>query len=477
MRRTAPLLALALSIAILSSCAPRQSVPTLPPVLDGEGLVVGRFYVAGLSRMENASIEFSGLTLPSGLVEGYVAAALPPGKHTLKRLKAQGHLLAARVVEEAPLAQPAGGYRVPTYIYVPGQTIQYTTLAVDREFVVEAGRVTNLGLMAYFPEPKATPPADGKGRSYHVANLDNGAEALAFLDANYPDLMATIKNREIIRAPATYVTAADLPKVRRAIAFHEQNGPHVVAGADRLFVYGRAGTIVSLRPDPARKDQPLVDILDTGTLADVVGGVRRGDQVAFLTSDARVLTWSAAGVSRSELPVRSQPIALEAVGERGLLAVDNRLRLFTAPSPEGPWTASLAHLSKTPRSDVDTAAAGSWTYLSVGTKGALQDVVAFKEGMAEPQPVAPPQYTVAEEQQGWRLLIGRPAGLFVLYFGGGRSFFFRPSDTLDWRLRNLPDAGCKPPRIDATGKELLVECGKAKYRSTDSGQSWSSPTT
>ena len=455
----------------------KSSIPELPKALDPEeGLLVARLYVPGLSALENASIDVDGSLRASAMSDGYIAIPLRAGEHTLVKVRAAGHLL-GQVVEREAAVRPARGAAAPSYIYIPGSTTQvhYTTLSIDRKFRVEPGRITNLGLLVYLPvvdKGDTKRAATSESRQFNVVVVDNGAETRAFLETNYPELVASLRSRDLVLAPGKYLAADKLPELRRAIAFHESRGPHVVASEATAVVYGKAGTLVALNKGKADGAQTSVQILDPGTLADVLGGVRSGDRFTFVTSDGQVLTWEGGAVGRAALPSRSQPVGIWAVGARGLVVVDNRMRIFTSKEPGASWEEFVGRIIDTPRNDIAVASDGEGAYISLGTKDAPRGLSYLRAGAAAPASIPPPLPELGGS--GPFSMVARRAGLFVLY--GSESFLFLRKADQRWIAQKKPVAeGCKSMRIDDEGKEIVVECGGAAYRSADSGATWVKP--
>jgi hypothetical protein len=430
-----------------------------------------------MQGVENASIDLDGSLHASAMRDGYIAIPLPAGDHTLRKLRAEGHLLRGRVVEqEAPFRLARGG-AAPTYVYVPGtsRTIQYTTLSVDRSFRIEPGRITNLGLLVYLPvaDPPGTSRATtGESRRFNTVAVDNSAETAAFLETNYPALHGSLQNRALVLAPAKYLAPEKLRDLRRAIAFHESRGPHVVGSDTTAVVYGRAGTLVALSKGKTDSAPPTVQVLETNTLADVVGGVRSGERYTFVTSDGKVLSWEGGAVGQAPLPSRTQPVGIYAVGARGLMVIDNRMRIFSAREPGAPWLEYAAAMSSTPRNDVSVASDAEGAYICVGNRDLPRSLSYLRAGASAPDGIPPPLPELGGE--GPFRMVARRSGLFVLY--DAQAFLFLRKADLRWSVRKKPAAeGCKSMRIDDEGTELVVECGGATYRSPDGGVSWIRP--
>src|SRR5712692_4798404 len=136
---------------VLQGCVTTSSIPELPSSLGEDGLLVARLYVPGSAAWQNGSINIDGKLYGANLRDGYIAIALRPGDHNFVQLRVEGLHLSSYQSQESDIQKVAGRvgvYRAPTYYYTPGSsyTVYYTTLAVNRRFTIEAGKLTNLGL-------------------------------------------------------------------------------------------------------------------------------------------------------------------------------------------------------------------------------------------------------------------------------------------------------------------------------------------
>jgi hypothetical protein len=464
-----------LLFATFGGCATRQSLPELPTALEGKGLLVARLYVLGLHSMENASINIDGKSMSSSLRDGYIAVALEPGEHKLNQIRAEGQLLSRNMIEEESPMRLAKGGSAPTYIYIPGSsyTVHYTTLAVDRTFRIEPGKVTNLGLIVYLPvlnDPNIKKATVNSSREFRVFALDNNVETNAFLETNYPDLVRSLTSREITLAPAKYLDSKNLSGLRQAIAYYENRGPNVLASPTKTVVYGRAGTIVALNRESMGIKQPAVEVLDTGTLADIVGGVRNGEQFTFLTSDAKLLFWDGHKITQTPLPYRVHPVRLHSLGERGLIVVDNHLRILTAQNPNDEWINYEGVMTKMPRNDVNIATEKSGAYISIGNRGVPENIYFIPAGESVPKSIGTPEKRLAVSSIDMPFLVARESGLFILY--NKPSFYFRSNRSQSWELYSQPQGKCKPMKIDSEGRNLAIECDGINYQSNNSGATW-----
>lgn len=474
--------ALIVLIAGLSGCANKHALPKLPSEIDEDGLMVARLCVLGLRSIENASITINGKPYPKAMRNGHIAIALEPGTYKLESIRAEGLLLGAAPVEASSSIHPAKrGGRTTTYYYVPSRPtpVTYTTLAINREFRVEAGRVTNLGLMVYVPiadDPTKARVLENanKSRDYRVFTLDNSAEMGAFLSTNFPNLAMQLAGRETILAPGKYVEGKAIPALRRAIAALEGNGPNrVVTPEGSIMVFGRAGTIATLGTGPTGKPR-VTEVLDTGTLSDVVGGAWVGERYRFLTSDAQLLHWDGERLSKTTFPYPVQPVLMKAFGDRGLLVVDNRMNIMTNNDADGPWTRHERTATKEARLDIQAVGDEDGIYVVLGTRGMPEAIYHIDADDGKGPVDIPTPFNEALFSQGdVSYVVARESGLFLL--SGRASFYFWSKATRSWSVRAKPAGKCQAMKFAAQGEEISVSCDGIDYRSADGGVSWRVP--
>lgn len=466
-----------LLLTTLQGCVTKQSLPELPSTLGDNGLLVARLYVLGMRGMEDASINIDGKLMPSSLRDGYIAVSLAPGEHKLSQIQAAGQLLSANIVEDNPPIRRVRGGGGPAFIYIPGgsYTVHYTTLSIDRSFHIEPGKVTNLGLIVYLPvmeDPDRKRATVNNSREFRVVALDNSAEINTFLETNYPELVGSLKTRDIILAPGRYLEAKHLPDLRRAIAFHESRGTQVLSSPTKNIVYGRAGTIVAIDKQPGADSRKL-EILDTGTLADIVGAAWNGTQFIFMTSDAKLLSWDGQTISQTTLPYRVHPVHMRSLGEVGLVAVDNHLRILSARQYGNQWVNYEGAMIKNARSDVTIASDGAGVYISLGNRGFPEALYYLKAGESLPKAITGPEPRPAISSADYHVVVAREAGLFVVF--NRPDYYFWSKAKQRWDAYSRPAGNCKPMKIDDQGLNVVVECDGVEYRSSNSGGTWTKP--
>ncbi len=480
MRGLSRRLCAAVLVALLAACANNASVPDIPARLyDDKGLLVARLYVPGTLAWENAQVNIDGTLYNSSVRDGYVGIALKPGEHNFVQLRIQGRHLSRLdpAEEESPFrlvrGGGGGGYRAPTYIYTPGATtvVWYTTLSVNRKFVVESGKVTNLGLMVYLPAPPSAGAPSTDGKRFVVINVDNTAEMKMYLETNYPELMATIAERTPKLAPARYLEAQRLKDLRRLIAANEVKTGKLVENSTTAVAYGDAGTLVMMKR-AADKKIAGIEVLDTGTLADIVDAVKDEERLLFLTSEGKLLSLESGKLSAAGVPFKVHAVRLAVFRDGSLAIIDNHMRVLRSHDHGITWTRHEEGMIDSARNDMSIAGDVDDIYVTLGLTGMPARILNVRAADAPPRLIEPPAPTAGTKGiTGQARVSVRDSGLFMQF--AGRDFFFRPAATGKWQQQSLPGELCKPIVFDDAGRRLSIECNGVRYRSDDSGKSWS----
>jgi hypothetical protein len=471
-------------LILLQGCVTTSSIPELPSTLGEDGLLVARLYVPGSAAWQNASINIDGKLHGANLRDGYIAIALRPGDHNFVQLRVEGLHLSSYQSQESDIQKVARGfvYRAPTYYYSPGSsyTVYYTTLTVNRRFTIEAGKITNLGLTVYLPVPEdrdkknAEDPIKkdstvGKSKQYYTTILDNSAEMGRYLEVNYPNLMASVKDRAITLAPGNYLDAKKLPELRRFIASHEAKGRKFIKTATLSAVYGDAGTVVTFKPGADGKITNL-QVLDTGTFADIVDARIDGERFIFLTAEAKLLVLDQGKLTQVKVPFPVHPSRLASLGNGGVAIVDNRMRILTSYDLGNNWTNYDGAMIEKPRSDIGLVSYGQGAYVYLGNRGIPSAILYLAPNEPTPRAINPPEYKQGVSNS-YNTVIVREAGLFIVYYNE-REFFFRSHTGQKWGMHSKPSPKCKAMDFDATGLNLKTECEGTKYESSNSGLTW-----
>jgi hypothetical protein len=450
----------------VQGCVSTSSVPELPDTLGENGLLVSKIYMPGSYRWGNSQVTIDGQIHNASMRDGYLVLSLAPGEYTLQNLRTQGwDEKVSRLSDSSPIVPvKGGGYSAPSYYYVPGSTTYYTTLPVNQKFKIETGKITSLGMYVFLVDQKDP-------KKFFTIQLDNSKEMRYYLDANYPKLMGNLTDRNLALAPGKYIDATRLPSVRQVIAAKEYRSGHFIRSRDLIVAYGNAGTIVVLRPDNTKKDAPpKVEILNTGTVADINDVQFQGEHLNFLTADGQILIFDNTMLSRQTIPYRVQPLHFRYVGEHGIVVVDNRRRLLTSNNNGQSWSQYEGELLEKPSNASNLTAVRDGVYL-YSTDGVPKSI-SF-HGYNPPTHVklsvpiehgSIPSYTYSR-------LVATDAGLFIDYIGA-RDFHFKPTGQNDWQLRSTPAEKCERIVYEPSGRVLNVMCEKIGYRSNDGGQNW-----
>ncbi len=472
MRRRFHVMVFLLLLAALQACTTSSPIPDLPATLGGKGLLVARLYVPGSSAWNNARINIDGKLYGSNLRDGYVAIALDPGEHNFVQLRVEGQRLSNYEPQDPALRKVRGG-GAPTYYYVPGgtTTIYYTTLSVGRRFTIEADQITNLGLIVYLSadDPTKQRATTGDSKEYRVVPLDNSAEISYYLETNYPALMATLKERSPKLAPGSYLDSKRLPELRRFIAIQESRGAKFIKNETASALYGDAGTLAVSRTGADGKR--TVEVLDTGTLANIVDARRDGERMIFLTSDAKLLTLENGRLAQTSVPYRIHPVRLSSLGNDSVAIVDNRMSILISQDRGKTWSKYDGAMIEKPRNDIGLVADGQGAYVYLGNRGIPSSILYLRSGAATPQVINTPQYRQSVNTTSYNTVIAREAGLFIIY--NERDFYFWSRKSHRWELHSKPAFKCKAIGFDASGFDLTVECDGTTYESGNSGLTWS----
>jgi hypothetical protein len=171
-----------------------------------------------------------------------------------------------------------------SYIKVVPQGVSYATetitLPINRKFRVEAGKVTNLGLILVASDQK------NKDR-FFTFTLDNMSSARRYFRESYPALSATLKDDDFLLAPGRYQPAANVPQLRRMIATDKVLRNDLVLDQDtkNRLVVGPAGLVGEYVIHGGRAVD--IRIFDTNTLANVVSATSLGNRYLIAMSDGQ----------------------------------------------------------------------------------------------------------------------------------------------------------------------------------------------
>jgi hypothetical protein len=466
--RSLPALLLAV---FLQACGTASSIPELPDqLLNEEGILVARVYMPGNQVWQNSRVTIDGHTWNMSLRDGYLAVPLRPGSHTLNSLRVEGWQSVSNGfddVEVRTVKGGGGGYRPPIYTYTPGSTVYYTTLPVNRVFTIETGIITNLGMLTFLVDD-----SDKEKKKFFTIATDNSADMRRFLEANYPKLMSTIDSSKIKLDPAKYLDPKKLPELRRTISAREALSGRVIPYGRDMLSYGGLGSITVFKMGPDGKFSGA-DVLDTGTMADVVDVRVDGNRATFLTSDATLLYLDDGKLERRPLPFNRHTVRMHRFGSSGLAVIDNRLRISTSNDLGRSWKDYTGAQIETPSGAIGVANGKAGFYVFSPNRGSPTSVI-YRPNDSDNYRLfsTPTRGTIPSHVTG--RLVERPEGLYLVYWGN-QSFHVLQNGRPLWFLHNKPDRTCKELMFDDAKNTLRTKCDSGTYESNDTGATWVGP--
>src|SRR5262249_23202262 len=291
-------------------------------------------------------------------------------------------------------------------------------------------------------DPQKQRAAVDQTRQYYAIPVDNSAEIGYYLQTNHSTLLATLKDPTPKLAAATYLPAQKLPELRKAIASVESQHGKFINTESVSAAYGDAGTLVVIQKNAGEK--PLVNVLDTGTLANIVDARRYGERLFFLTSTAKILVVDRGTIGEIDLPDHLQTVQLAVFSDDNLMVVDNRRRILISQDRGRTWAKHDGAMLEQPRSAIRWAADEEGGYIYTGSRGVPSSILYMASGASAPKAISTPQYR-GESSRGPMIVVARRAGLFIL--SNERDFYFRPRASERWERYSKPGVECKPMGI------------------------------
>ncbi len=167
------ILGFVLTLAAPMAQAAKVKLKKLPDSLDRHGLVVLQL---GPTQWNNATVALSP-GKNSSAHDGFFIEKLKPGKYTLDSV--------TRVT--------GGGSS--SFMGTTVTTTNYARLPIQREFTVEAGKITHLGLLYLVHQPGKT---NEDGAQVFILPFSNPGPEQGYLQKYYPDLFATLSPDDVI---------------------------------------------------------------------------------------------------------------------------------------------------------------------------------------------------------------------------------------------------------------------------------------
>ncbi len=456
-----PVIALVAVIAVSLSptvVAEKVKLKPLPDKLGNDGLVI--MQIAPYAKWRDAEVRFSDGS-KGRAYDGFFVRKLRPGKYTIESVKR------------------ASGYSSD----VVSQTTYYSILRVDREFEVQAGKVTHLGLQYLLENPEN----DGRteGGEFFALAFDNKGSEHAFLSEYYPRLADNLSPNDVIADPHDYdndklpmirevvvqLALADAVKARKnGSAIEGLRGSNAIEITESTYIVGDLGLIARAGTD----GKPQYFALDSvDRVAQVQGSrdnpwfyTRAGDLYRLAGDDIEKVTTK----PRSFLPSNGVMLSDNAI------ALSDRQFSFLISIDNGQsWKQSDVMAMKA-RQSVDTRfnvgidnvfAIVDDRAVILGSSGvaAIDKATGVVSEFELPKSIAKNVHTLLETR----------AGMFAATLNPNWSarLYHRPVGSDEWEKNRIAKTWyCKVGTADASGEELTAECHGTKMISRDYGKTW-----
>jgi hypothetical protein len=441
--RNIRLLLVALIAIGINGCA--TSGLTIPENLGQSGLLVGDVSTKSVVYEAFTTPVINGKIYKGGLRDGRrLVVPLPPGEYTLESL----------------FSSSGGGMASPSVSVTSTQT-----LPLGRKFTIEAGRVTNAGLIVLLPkkdEPK----------KYTIYLADNTSEIAGYLQAEFPKLYGSLSDRNIKLAPGRYLPKEQLPALRSEIAANSFSRKLDYEKLTARFATGDAGTLARIERDQQGRAQ-RIQLVDTGTLE------RLWDEGCGVTDDraacivgSKLSVWTAQGRVDRLLPAGfGSSRGMYIFKNMGVVIVDDHLNFYTSLDNAVTWK---KYLGVARDDSIESTLA---VHFSAGTSGfyaRLPDKVIllfanYTNGDFRKLEIPKSVDFMAQVTEVTSGVIIGPE----LTFMQDARLAFGNFNNSSWEVRKIPAKSCMGLIADdPSGRRLRVQCSTKFLRSEDAGRTW-----
>ncbi len=436
----------------LTACVTPIIIPTATD-LDTKGLLIGKvkLHKAGsgelLYRYEQNStspnfsysiyqggVKISGKNYAYQLIDNYIRVLVPPGKYELEEI---------------------------SRVYYSGRT----KYPVKRSFTIEAGKVTNLGLMlALFEEGELSDV-------FRALFIDNSNDMRGYLNKEYPDIAARLADTEFIMPEIVYLDAKQVEALRIHMIRKLPN--------DRLnkrFVYTSAGTIGLLLRN-AKGQITNIKWFDLGTYNDVGGCLQTVSRFACIVPDSDSVKHLYVNdgynlVKRNMPVVTKKRMWYYLVGKSDIVFVDHDFAIHTSYNNGKTWTLDTSLKRELPHGD----------FSSVSINYGKQGYYLFSSG-----PDRTLAYRAYDGKEYTRLV--SPPGILNIssiyetdrgIFTGARhtgrhtsTIFFLPKNLDTWARYKIPSPACEKIKVlDHASAKIAAYCSNKIYLTENQGTTW-----
>ena len=445
-------------LLLLASCAgPGAPAPgavqvvrvAKQPAFDAreQGLVVGA--IAGRSVAANyherlwflrAVVKIGGVDYVGAINDGYLVLPLKAGEYELQAVQTQQH---------------------------PSDK-SLTSYPITIKFRVQAGRATNLGLIAM------TTAAGGEGK-FHRLVVDNTADVTAHLKREQPAIFDALDPQApvVATAGAAFAKAQDIEKLRRDIA-RDAFG-RTDADPSAGYTFGEAGTIAKAVRDSQQRVLGF-EALATKPLARMFSCAGQSERFVCTSVEPALYVVHGTTIDRIPVPAASRNWWVDAYASAGIVLVDENMSIFRSRDDGRSWTkaswfAVKQPLAATTRIKAYNGKSGLYLY-SIDKIDPLAPAALYS-------PYDSDSYTRVElpDLAVWDSLIEISDGLAVgPAFSAAKDhslIYVRSRASNRWGERQLPDINCQDLQRPGAGNDITVRCSKKRYRSYDQGQTWS----
>lgn len=459
MTRMFRIAALIIASVTLGGCA-APVVFSVPDKLTTRGLMVAQIYSADyVDAMDGTPIVDNKLYIGSQN-EGIVVLELSPGEHIFNAIERVNNSMSV------PLA--SGGSLTLT---------DASNFKIERKFRIEAGRVTNLGMILI-----GSP--DGTGALPTVRYLDNTRDIRSTIASAFPTLHASLGNQEFL-ANGPFEGADAIQDLRVAALSKRFNSglwqaEHPTAG----YVGGAFGAMARIARNGAGASMQFVG---ADSLRDFSNCSVSASQAACVISDSEFLFVDSAKTAVRHAPAGVNTNSIHVVNERDLVIIDNAMNFHSSSDQGATWT----QLSNVPLQE--PIAAGFYLRDNKNAFGMAAgkdrdyfysiDVDADRTALASlskdgaitrlPQPKGAKYLHSAKETD---------AGLFVVSLWTGKLWLLPPGGST-WQNLKLPQSYCSQVAFgERSEARIEINCTQSSFGRTadnviwaskDGGQNWS----
>jgi len=440
-------------IVVLSGCIATQRT-IKPELMNENGLVVARFTTNQIGGLVfNANAKINGRIYAGAVENSRLMLQLKPGKYTLESVSSRSR-------GQSVLSMGMNFRKYTT-----------TTTRIAKEFDVQAGRVTNIGVIVVYL-------MDKEGKKGKIFYVNNDRDAQSWLLNKYPAVHAQLESNDFIPSKAKYLTMAQIQKLRYHLIAKEINenkrfGWKLKEQRKGQYAASILGTLCKFKKNSTGKITNI-ELIETGTFerietvastsnrfACIVPNTGAG-QVLFITENNKIVRKPVSNIKNIS--------GLTLFGDAGVILTNKSLFIQTSVDNGSSWedyaeSVLEKDLPKYERVQVTAGQNGYYIY-STHTDSTLlyrddKNSSGFKK-------IAPPH-----PKYEFHGISENKLGIFTWpsYTEWKKSnYYFLPVGTAHWKKYECPDTGCVS--IMAYDNMLEMNCWGRTWQSTDVGMSW-----